>query len=77
VKPASRVCSSAWGTVLGPAGRLKRMDASPLNSIILAVVLAAIFFYVLYGVVRAAVRDGIEQAEERRDKIRETTNRAD
>ncbi len=74
LKPASGGWSSAWGAGLSPAGRLKGMDASPLNSIILAVVLAGIFFYVLYGVVRAAVRDGIGQAEERREKTGENVN---
>ena len=53
------------------------MDASALNSIVLAVVLAAVFFYILYGVVRAAVRSGIGQAEERRDKIGESATRSD
>ncbi|MHC6230720.1 hypothetical protein ACX5I6_13980 [Arthrobacter sp. MMS24-T111] len=45
-----------------------------LDSLVLTVVFAAVFFYILYGVIRAAVRDGILQADERRQKARQTAD---
>ncbi|WP_018761527.1 MULTISPECIES: hypothetical protein [Micrococcaceae] len=43
-----------------------------LDSLVLSVVFVAVFFYILYGIIRAAVRDGILQADERRQKARQT-----